>query len=229
MNTVKALIILFGLVLVLIPAAPCQNQQGVILEFQLVVDGEELVLGSDYQIAGHSATIDLLRFYISEVSLYRQDDLVWQEKESYHLIDVTNPASLSISLPYSAESVFDQLSMQLGIDSATHELGAMSGDLDPTKGMYWSWQSGYINFKLEGSSAASTRRNHEFQYHLGGYQSPNQTAKEISIKVESSEKIIVTLDLAQFFESIDIEAQPMIMSPGPRAAELSEMVADLFE
>lgn len=212
-----------------IPAALCQNQQGVILEFQLVVDGEELVLGSDYQIADHSATIDLLRFYISEVSLYHQDELVWLEKESYHLIDVSNPSSLILSLPYSGESVFDQLSMQLGIDSATHDLGAMSGDLDPTKGMYWSWQSGYINFKMEGSSDVSTGRNHEFQYHLGGYQSPNQTAKEISIQVESSEKIIVTLDLAQFIESIDLESQPMIMSPGPQAAELSEIVADLFE
>lgn len=229
MNAVKELIILFGLVLMFVPAAPCQNQQGVILEFQLVVNGEELVLGSDYQIAGHSATIDLLRFYISEISLHHQDELVWQEQESYHLIDVSNPSSLILLLPYSGESVFNQLNMQLGIDSATHELGAMSGDLDPTKGMYWSWQSGYINFKLEGRSPESSRRNKEFQYHLGGYQSPNHTAREIVLEVETTDKIVVKIDLGKFLESVNLADQSMVMSPGKRAAELSDVAVSMFE
>ncbi len=223
---------LFMLLLVgvgLIPAAPCQNQQGVILEFQLVVNGEELVLGSDYQIAGHSATIDLLRFYISDVSLSHQDGLVWQEEESYHLIDAATPSSKFLSLPYSGESIFDQLNMQLGIDSATHELGAMSGDLDPTKGMYWSWQSGYINFKLEGRSPESSRRNKEFQYHLGGYQSPNHTAREIVLEVETTDKIVVIIDLGKFLESVNLADQPMVMSPGKRAAELSDVAVSMFE
>lgn len=222
-------LILFLVGLMWSPAAPCQNYRGVILEFQLVVDGVELVLGSEYQVASHSATIDLLRFYISDIAFYTHSDLLWSESESYHLIDASEPSSLSFLLPYEGEVAFDQLRFQLGIDSATHELGAMSGDLDPTKGMYWSWQSGYINFKLEGTSPQSSGRHNEFQYHLGGYRSPYQTVRDIWVEVESQEKIIVKIDLAQFFESVDIEVEPMIMSPGLKAAELSTMVVDLFE
>lgn len=220
--------LLFGLVLFL-PAAPCQNQQGVILEFQLVVDGEELVLGSEYQISSHSVTIDLFRFYISDISLSFEDESIWEEKDSYHLIDASVPSSLSLPLSHAGELSPQTLTMQLGIDSATHDLGAMSGDLDPTKGMYWSWQSGYINVKLEGRSPSSSGRHNEFQFHLGGYQSPYQTTQKINIEIESPEKIVVKIDLADFFESVDLEGQPMVMSPGAKAAAFSEVVADLFE
>lgn len=223
------LFILLLLGLVWSPAAPCQNQQGVILEFQLVVNGEELVLGSDYQIADRSVTIDLFRFYISEVRLCHQDEPIWQEQESYHLVDASDPASLLLVLPYSGELAFGQLKMQLGIDSATHDLGAMSGDLDPTKGMYWSWQSGYINFKLEGRSPESSRRNNEFQYHLGGYQSPSQTAREIVLEVETTDKMVVNIDLGKFLESVNLADQPMVMSPGKQASDLSDVAVSMFE
>jgi len=48
------------------------------------------------------------------------------------------------------------------VDSLANVSGAMSNDLDATKGMYWSWQSGFINLKIEGKSASCKTRKINF-------------------------------------------------------------------
>ena len=80
----------------------------------------------------------------------------------------------------------DKIKFNLGIDSLTNVSGVMGGDLDPTKGMYWTWQSGYINFKMEGSSAVCPTRNHEFQFHIGGYQDPFYAMQTLELEVKNS-------------------------------------------
>ena len=56
---------------------------------------------------------------------------------------------------------------QIGIDSLTNVSGDLDGDLDPALGMYWAWNSGYINMKLEGKSSSCKSVKKEFQFHIG--------------------------------------------------------------
>ena len=56
----------------------------------------------------------------------------------------------------------------------------MDGDLDPLKGMYWAWSSGFINFKLEGS-CLNCGSEKEFTYHIGGFIAPYQSFQTASI------------------------------------------------
>ena len=72
------------------------------------------------------------------------------------------PSSLALQIP--SNIPFSKLKFQLGIDSLTNVSGAMGGDLDPTKGMYWTWQSGYINMKIEGKSNSCKTRKNQFQF-----------------------------------------------------------------
>jgi len=71
----------------------------------------------------------------------------------------------------------------IGTDSITNVSGALDGDLDPIKGMYWAWNSGCINFKLEGTRVISGKKT-PFEYHIGGYNGPQATAMKKSIKID---------------------------------------------
>jgi hypothetical protein len=104
----------------------------------------------------------------------------------------------------------------------------MGGDLDPTKGMYWTWQSGYINFKLEGTSPLCTTRNNEFQFHLGGYQKPNYCLQTLSFPIINSCKIDLELDVQKILEHVDLPRTNHIMSPSAEAVLISKIVANAF-
>ncbi|MEM6343653.1 MAG: MbnP family protein [Bacteroidota bacterium] len=189
--------------------------------------GETLRLDHAYAYRGDSVVLSKLRFYLSDIRLLVEGEEVWAEQESYHLIDLAEPNSLLI--PLQEEISFDEVHFKLGIDSLTNVSGAMGGDLDPTKGMYWSWNTGYINFKLEGQSPLAGSRNQRFIYHLGGYLPPYPSVQKIQLKCEASSQILVGLDIEQFLQAVDLEENPNLMSPGQQCAQLAEHAASLFK
>ncbi len=169
-----------------------------------------------------SIFVEMLRFYVSDFALLHKDSVVWKAANSVHLIDLAKPQSLSFCLEKTENIVFDKLQFNLGIDSLTHVSGAMGGDLDPTKGMYWTWQSGYINLKLEGKNWLCKTRNNEFQFHLGGYQMPNNALQRLSFSVENKQNIEIQVPIADFFNAIDLSKQAQIMSPSREAVLLAK-------
>ena len=146
-------------------------------------------------------TLTTLKFYISALSLYSQGNIVWSEEESFHLVDAEDTTSYHWQLNTPEDLIFDEVSFLLGIDSTTSVSGALGGDLDPTKGMYWAWNSGYINFKIEGTSDQSILPDHSFQFHLGGYAHPNYNAQEVNLTVLTSNEITIALDVFKFYRS----------------------------
>ncbi|MBI1268443.1 MAG: hypothetical protein GC193_13535 [Cryomorphaceae bacterium] len=114
-------------------------------------------------------------------------------------------------------------SVYLGIDSTTNVSGALGGVLDPSLGMYWSWQSGYINAKLEGVFWKDGLRS-EFQFHLGGYANPFNSFREIKL-VERFSTVI--LDLAVFSEMADFSI-PKVMRPSELGNNLSDCLSLSF-
>jgi hypothetical protein len=169
--------------------------------------------------------ISTCRFYVSNLSFFSKGKLVTQQKEAF-LIDLENSESLSIN---NSNGAFDQLQFNLGIDSSTNVAGILDGDLDPIKGMYWTWNSGYINFKLEGSITNNTGKKIPFEYHLGGYLPPFQTIKTISVKRDNTESTTIQFDISQFIASIDFEKCSNVMIPGAIAVELSKSLATCFK
>jgi hypothetical protein len=127
-----------------------------------------------------------------------------------------------------AAIAFDAIQFNVGIDSVTNVAGAMGGDLDPTNGMYWTWQSGYINIKLEGRSNKCVTRNNAFTFHLGGYQFPFNALQNVILPIQQREQINVVVDLQKFFTSFDLTTQNQIMSPGKSAIFLSNQFSTIF-
>jgi hypothetical protein len=195
--------------------------------FRIVTRNTPFQLNSSFSDTnGTTIQVETLKFYISGIELYSKEQLVWKEPESYHLLDASSAASMNIALNAPLGIQYNTLRFNLGIDSLTNVSGAMGGDLDPTHGMYWTWQSGYINFKLEGQASCEGRRK-EFQYHLGGYQNGFNAIQTISLRISQKENII-DLDLEKLFSLIDYCKQPHIMSPGKTAVAISKTIAALF-
>jgi hypothetical protein len=197
------------------------------LNFQPVFNGKELVLDSSYFRSGDTVRITQLRFYISSVEFLKGDSVTWRESPSYHLLDFSIPSSLTLPLTTSAGS-FDRVRFNLGIDSMTNVSGAQGGDLDPTKAMYWTWQSGYINFKLEGHSSLCQSINNEFLYHLGGYQFPFSALQNIMLTTGEAKEITIRLDLSKFLTPELLTSHTFIMSPGEKAVAMAGKIKTAF-
>ncbi len=190
---------------------------------------EKLGLDKYYQFnTKDSVRITKLKIFISNVSLLKNDKEVWRKSRSYHLVDMDNVATLTIikELP---PIDYDKISIGLGIDSTTNVSGALGGDLDPTKGMYWTWQSGYINIKIEGNCNLIKNRNNEFQLHLGGYQFPNYTYLETQFPAKQDKDIIIELDIKELLEKIQIAEISHIMSPSKTAKNISLMISKMLK
>ncbi len=172
--------------------------------------------------------IEMLKFYVSNVTLLSKGKTVFTEQSSFHLIDATDNKASGFELKLPIGLTYDQISFNVGIDSLTNVSGAMGGDLDPTKGMYWTWQSGYINFKLEGISLECPARKNKFQFHLGGYAHPYATVQNIELSIPQGDDIKIQLDLNNFFAEVELAKTYQVMQPSTLAVELSKLLPTLF-
>jgi hypothetical protein len=127
----------------------------------------------------------------------------------------------------SGQKDFDAIRFNIGIDSTTNSGGVKGGDLDPTKNMYWAWQSGYINFKLEGKSKACKTRNNVFQFHIGGYSYPNNSLQTVTLPIN---KILnINFDLEKLLSGIGLQTMNEIMSPGAKGMQVAKLYKTVFE
>jgi len=175
-----------------------------------------------------SITITTIKFYISCIQLFKDGTLVWKEFNSYHLIDASNEQSLSIPLSIPKTKDYNNLTFNIGIDSATNVSGVQGGDLDSMRGMYWTWQSGYINFKLEGTSPLCNTRHHAFEFHIGGYHYLHNSLQPISLPVSKDINTVVYLDVSKLLSKLDLSKTNQIMTPGKDALWIAEQVKKCF-
>jgi hypothetical protein len=197
------------------------------IRFILSFNEQEIELGKSYPFENREIVLENLKFYISNLVLLSNNKIVSQDSLPARLIDIENKNSLSINLSNSQK--FDKIVFNLGIDSLTNVSGVLGGDLDPTNGMYWTWQSGYINFKLEGKDPLCKSRHQKFQYHLGGYAAPFNSLQQLSLNLDKkSTRAEIRMPIDLFLKAAKPQNQSEIMSPGSRAVELSAILKQLF-
>jgi hypothetical protein len=196
------------------------------LKFIATWQGESVVLGKQYfsTTLKDSIQFDRLRFYISDLT-FVNDSLEKPHSKQHILLDFEKSTTINLD----SSMAFEGINFKLGIDSITNVSGAFGGDLDPTVGMYWSWQSGYVNFKLEGKSNALRSSNRKFQFHLGGYSFPNKNVARVSLKTNKNSQNIIELPLDLLFKEIDLSVQNTIMSPSLKAVEMTQTIAGIIQ
>jgi len=178
---------------------------------------------------GNLHEIDVFRCYLSDFDFLKNGKVVWAESASFHLLDMNDSTTMDLSFNIPIEIETDSFRFRLGIDSLTSVSGAYGGDLDPTRGMYWTWNNGYIHWKIEGHSLASSAPDGAFEFHLGGYQSPYATSHLLSFKPSDIHHVKIDIDLGGFLDAVDMQSRPRLMSPGKDAFELSKLAVKTFK
>jgi hypothetical protein len=151
------------------------------LHFEGMVGDSSLVFNTQSYTNANNDTfkVSTFKFYISNISVRRVDGHYYTESNSYHLIDFSNPASCDIALASVPFGNYDSISFMIGVDSIRNVSGAQTGALDPANGMFWSWSSGYIMAKFEGTSPQSTATGHSVTFHIGGFSGVDNTLKTV--------------------------------------------------
>lgn len=202
------------------------SQDEVFFSVSFTANGE-IISENNSHILYNSDTITItnLKLYISNIRLLKKGEEIWKDVEIAHLIDLKK--NIGFDLNRSSEIVYDEIRFDIGIDSLTNVSGAFSGALDPTKGMYWSWQSGYINFKLEGYKNNNSIKSNLFKYHIGGYMPPFNPIQSFSFKTRNKQ-IDITFDMKLFLSELDLENQKNIMRPCKESVELANLISKVI-
>lgn len=206
------------------------QQSNETIQFKLSFNHNSISVGNKYfnHTTSDSISFDVIRFYISNIQFFQEEAFAFSLEKKHHLIDLGNPESLIINFDKNTKQNYNLIKFDLGIDSLTNVSGAFGGDLDPTNGMYWTWQSGYINFKLEGVTPSCPARKNFFQFHLGGYQAPFSMVQSIELVILDKKNIIIQLPIEQLLEKIDLKETYEIMSPNQSSVNMAKLIASLF-
>jgi hypothetical protein len=205
-----------------------------IIQFEVNVHGTPLQLNKKYKNPfGENFEISRFRFYAGKIApIYTDAGIKMKPSAAYYLIDFSDSASTIIEIPIKPGSC-NEIQFQLGIDSIDQMQGAQTGVLDPVKGMFWTWNSGYLSFKIEGVSPESDQPAHMIAYHIGGYRYPYSsvwkfrigTDKLISISKGDKIMVKIPIELDHFFDGpnpLHIKEISDCTTPGELARKISE-------
>ena len=105
--------------------------------------------------------------------------------------------------------------------------------------MFWSWNSGYIFFKMEGYSSSSSADLQRIEHHIGGYLGAHKASvniqlplqKPLVLKENAKYLIEITLNLDKYWKGkndISIAGNALIMTPGALAIKSADNFAGMF-
>jgi hypothetical protein len=199
------------------------------LIFDVKFNKENFSLNKKY-ISSLNDTLEIktFKFYVSKIHIDFDDNTNLTDN-GFYLIDfekITPSVPIILNSDIKTKSV-KNIKFSVGIDSLTNVSGAFGGDLDVTKGMYWAWQSGFINFKIEGKSSSCTTPKNKFQFHIGGYLSPFLALREINSTPKNA-NLNVVIDVSRFFSEIKLKETNSIMIPCQKAVDLANILTKMF-
>jgi hypothetical protein len=192
---------------------------------------EPLVLNDKKYITKNKDTVTIkkMKFYISNIILEMEDGSTYKEKSNVHLVDAENLNSLEFKLKNVPDLKINKASFDIGIDSLNNVSEKFEGDLDPTNGMYWAWNTGYINMKLEGKSSSCTNAKKEFQFHIGGYLPKQNALQKIEWTLDGKQNINIEVELSNWLDAISLKEMNSIMIPGEKAINMASLYKNMFK
>lgn len=217
------------------------------LKFKAMADVvQTLELGKTYTNAwAEQYTVSAFKFYLTQIRLINTTSGLSQHvnKDEYFLVNFADSASVTLNLK-AVPGTYNGIAFLLGVDSIRNVSGAQTGALDPAKGMFWTWSTGYIMAKLEGSSPVSNQPNNKFEYHIGGFSGTNNVLKQVTVpfpaastgyetnlKDGKSSQMVITANVNSWFEgpnALKIATTPVSMTPGPLSKQIADNYATMF-
>ncbi|OQP47109.1 hypothetical protein A4H97_06245 [Niastella yeongjuensis] len=220
-----------------------EKDHNIILKFKPVAsyDSVPLVLGKTYtNNFKEQYTPTGFKFYVHNFVLANTDSgkTFKLDNDKYYLVDFSDSTTTEIKLSV-APYVYNRLYFTIGVDSARNVSGAQTDALDPANGMFWTWNTGYIMAKLEGTSPKSSTGR--FEYHIGGFSGADNVIKQVELlfpypfsldmQPGKESQMFVTCDANKWFFNpwdIKIADKPVIAEPGLDATHVAENYKNMF-
>lgn len=202
--------------------------------------GDSLVLNRQYLTPFNEPfTPKTFRYYISNIALQDDGGNFHPVPNRYFLVDESEAASKHPAFDLKPGK-YVALRFLIGVDSLKTVSGVDTGSLDPTKGMFWTWNTGYVAAKLEGSSPLARTPQQMVQYHIGGYRPGQNTLQTVTIPfagdtlvVSTGKKAVIRLeaDIMKWFKGkheLKIAGHAFVHTPGKIAVQYAENYAAMF-
>lgn len=216
------------------------------ISFNHLFKGETIDFSKEFTNShGEKIKLSTLNYFISNIKLTNSDgtSYVVPQDSSYFLIRESDLLSKKVTLNAIPAGKYSAITFTVGVDSLrnTMDIAERTGALDvgaTAKGMYWIWNSGYIFFKMEGTSpAAPDQQRNKFAYHVGGFGGYNTKTinsirtkefalKEMQVSKGKSPLVAIDVDIAGLFDAqtpIKIAERSIVMW-----GDISTKIADNY-
>ena len=195
-----------------------EGQSAVVVYHQVKL-GEVQVLLGEWQKSDSNVSIriDKLRWYVSLPPAGKKGLKAW-------LLDLADSASLDQQM---SRPVNNKISLLFGIDSTIQVGGVGTGALDPLLGMYWTWQTGYVQWKMEGAIRVDGVES-PLELHLGGFDGATKSQSMLSdyLIYPTTNSVIAQWDISPFLAEVVRRKKFGVMSPSPIAREYCRIIAN---
>jgi len=220
------------------PGTNFEKSKGLVLRFEHGVENQMLVLDSVLykNSLQQEYTLSRFRYYICNIRLKAVSGKEFISN-GYYLVDEEVSLSKKLFLSDVPIGTYSEISFTLGVDSVRNCSGLQTGALDPAKGMFWAWNTGYIFLKLEGNSSHSKSPGHLLEYHIGGYKSPSNCIRNIQLrfplttfKTDKTVQILIRTDVSEILKNptdIDFSKLSSVVD-FHNSTTLADNYADLF-
>lgn len=208
------------------------------ITLQHQVNSQPLVLGNSTYInrLGEQYTVTTFKYYLSNFKLTKLDGSEVKFPGNYYLVNEAVDESKTIEIKKVPLGDYKFVSFTLGVDSIRNVSGAQTGALDPLNAMFWSWNSGYIMAKFEGTSPVSSAADKSLVFHIGGFKGEYNVLTELvaatsGLNVPNKSHITLTADVAKWFGEpnvISFKTTTAVHVPGMDALKFSQNYTNMF-
>lgn len=223
-----------------LPATPvnADGEGTVLVNFKALVNGKPLVANTEWytNLSLDSFTISKFNYYISNIKMIKTDGSIFFEKNSYHLNKHVGGAE-SFNIANVPAGTYTSIEFLIGVDSIKNVSGAQSGILNEGEDMYWTWNTGYIFYKLEGMYKTSIQTEATpYGLHVGGFQAGNNclrksvlefSTKNLAVSKQHSSQVFIHVNVEQVFD----EPSPISLNEYNSifTSKMSQAVASNYE
>ena len=225
------------------------SQGEMIVKFDNYVGNQNMVIdevgSANYRYStanGQEFNLTRFGYYISHVRLEGPNGEVFIDEmnasadanqiKGYYRVVQGESDSYNVHLKNIPEGQYNKIIFNLGVKEDGIQEGAVGGILDRAAGAwFWNWNSGFINFIIEGHSPASLRDENRLQIHIGGWKnipSADENPQrffdnnvEVSLPFDATVRVSETMrpsphiimDLLKVIGDTDLAIQNNIHSP----------------
>ncbi|MCH7398002.1 hypothetical protein MM236_08375 [Belliella sp. DSM 107340] len=164
------------------------SQGEMIVKFDNYVGNQNMVIdevgSTNYRYSnanGQEFNLTRFGYYISHVRLEGPNGEVFIDEmnasadakqiKGYYRVVQGESDTYNIHLKNIPAGQYNKIIFNLGVKEDGIQEGAVGGILDRAAGAwFWNWNSGFINYIIEGHSPASLRDENRLQIHIGGWK-----------------------------------------------------------